>query len=135
RLQELAPRARVDGQLARVVDGTCPAGWSAARMVECVRRSDWAALESAREAAAAWMRHQPRSGYGDRLHALLRRLPKLPGPLRARLRGRGVSIAVMGPDGAGKSTVAEGIQNSFFFPVRSVYMGLGDNRITPLARV
>jgi thymidylate kinase len=71
----------------------------------------------------------------DRINHVLQRLPELPGRLRARLRGRGVSIAVLGPDGAGKSTVAEGIQTSFFFPVRSVYMGLGDDRIAPIARV
>jgi thymidylate kinase len=135
RLQELEPSARVDGQLAQVVEGTCPVGWTARRMLECVRRSDWAALESALASVAAWRRPQPRTARMDRIPHLLQRLPALPGRLRARLRGRGVSIAVLGPDGAGKSTVAAGIQTSFFFPVRAVYMGLGDDRIAPIARI
>lgn len=34
------------------------------------------------------------------------------------------SVALLAPDGAGKSTLSEGIQNTFYYPVRSVYMGL-----------
>jgi thymidylate kinase len=33
-------------------------------------------------------------------------------------------VALLGPDGAGKSTLANGIEQSFVFPVRQVYMGL-----------
>jgi len=35
-----------------------------------------------------------------------------------------MSVALLGPDGAGKSTLAAGIQERFVFPVRQVYMGL-----------
>jgi thymidylate kinase len=134
RLQELAPSTRVDGPLAQVVDGTCPVGWTATRMLECVRSSDWAALESALASPAAWRRQQPRTARVDRIPHALPRLPDLPGRLRARLRGRGVSIAVLGPDGAGKSTLAAGLQTSFFFPVHSVHMGLRDDRFAAIAR-
>jgi len=33
-------------------------------------------------------------------------------------------VALLGPDGAGKSTLAAGIESMFYFPVRRVYMGL-----------
>jgi thymidylate kinase len=36
----------------------------------------------------------------------------------------GLSIALLGPDGAGKSTLAAELARTFHFPVRSVYMGL-----------
>lgn len=35
-----------------------------------------------------------------------------------------LTIALMAPDGAGKSTLVEKIRQSFYFPVSSVYMGL-----------
>jgi thymidylate kinase len=43
--------------------------------------------------------------------------------LQARQR-RGVSVALLGPDGAGKSTLAAGLQRSFVLPARQIYMGL-----------
>lgn len=37
---------------------------------------------------------------------------------------RSIKAAILAPDGAGKSTLVAGICNSYFFPVRSIYMGL-----------
>jgi thymidylate kinase len=34
-----------------------------------------------------------------------------------------LSVALLGPDGAGKSTLAASIQDGFWFPVKSLYMG------------
>jgi len=39
-------------------------------------------------------------------------------------RIRGIGVALMGADGAGKSTVAAAVAEGFHLPVRSVYMGL-----------
>lgn len=36
-------------------------------------------------------------------------------------------VALLAPDGAGKSTLAEGLAASSYFPVRSIYMGLYQN--------
>ncbi len=45
---------------------------------------------------------------------------------------RGLSVALLGPDGAGKSTLAAGIQHSFQVPARVLYMGLGaDSQDSP----
>ncbi len=44
-------------------------------------------------------------------------------PLQLRQRV-GLAIALLGPDGAGKSSLAEGLEQSLPFPVRRVYMGL-----------
>jgi thymidylate kinase len=43
---------------------------------------------------------------------------------RYRRRPRGFSVALLGPDGAGKSTLADGITASFPRRVRCIYMGL-----------
>ncbi len=51
---------------------------------------------------------------------LLRKLNTL---VNAR-RPRSLTVALLAPDGAGKSTLTDSIRDSFYFPVRSIYMGL-----------
>ncbi len=51
---------------------------------------------------------------------MLRRSTKL----LTLLRRRGLSVALLGPDGAGKSTLAGRLRSSFIFPARTVYMGM-----------
>ena len=74
------------------------------------------------------------------LRALARTLPAPPRPARERLaaaadwikglrRWRGVSVAVMGPDGAGKSTLVNGLRTALPFPTRALYMGLTGGRL------
>jgi colanic acid/amylovoran biosynthesis glycosyltransferase len=43
-------------------------------------------------------------------------------------RPPGLMVALLAPDGAGKSSLASGIQESFFPPVKTIYMGLYQNR-------
>ena len=43
------------------------------------------------------------------------------------LRRRGVTVALLAPDGAGKTTIVELLARSFPTPVRSIYMGLYKN--------
>ena len=122
RLQQLLGAARTDGPLAQVVERACPAGWNAARLAACVGRGDWSApARIAPSLGATWARRDP---IGTRRRSLVNRgLQWLEKP-SLLLRRRGLSVAVLGPDGAGKSTLAAGIASSFYFPVRSVYMGL-----------
>ena len=37
---------------------------------------------------------------------------------------RALKVALLAPDGAGKSTLVDGIRNSYHFPVHAIYMGL-----------
>jgi len=41
---------------------------------------------------------------------------------------RSLKVAILAPDGAGKSTLVTGVRNSYYFPVRSLYMGLYQKR-------
>ena len=114
RLLLLAAGARADGPLGQALDALCPPGWNAARMIEAARGANWAELEA----------------LGPRLHAPPGRQDG-PAPwarrgkgLSAARRPRGLSVALLGPDGAGKSTLAAGIERGFYFPARRVYMGL-----------
>jgi thymidylate kinase len=42
---------------------------------------------------------------------------------------RGISVAVIGPDGAGKTTLVNGLRSTFPFPTRVIYMGLTGGRL------
>ena len=88
-------------------------------VVDCAARGDWPALEQAACDLPA------------------------PVPLVERLRGRlvalrrvrsrrGLSVAVVGPDGAGKSTLVQGLEGSLPVRTSTAYMGLTGGRM-PLA--
>ncbi len=126
RLQQLAKVARTDSLLCQVIDSACPAGWSATRILHCARRDEWNTLtDFAPSLAAAWTRRYRVATWGRMFANRLSRLVEVPLML---MRRPGLSVALLGPDGAGKSTLAAGIQNSFYLPVRSVYMGLWQHR-------
>ncbi|MDQ3855899.1 MAG: hypothetical protein M3281_05820 [Chloroflexota bacterium] len=133
RLHELVGAASTGGPLAKLVDSVCPPGWSAVRLIECVRQADWSTLERlGPRLKAEWIRQQP---LGLRLKMLGGTGLRLMARLRSRLQRRGLSIAVLGPDGAGKSTLAAGVGRSFFSPVRSVHMALSDEHLPTFARL
>lgn len=121
-LAALVPVARPDGPLAEEFAAICPARWLPIRVIRCVERGQWDELARFAPilAAAILRRHPFRTAWRTLLTRAARSLEK---PLIMRQR-RGLSVALLGPDGAGKSTLAAGVQRSFYFPVRSVYMGL-----------
>ena len=105
--------------LAAALDGLAAhGGGGAGSLLEAARRGDVAGLEAAGPVlAAAWARKQPISSRRRRLTgAAARRLAPL-----ARAR-RGLTVALLGPDGAGKSTAASALARSFPFPVSTIYM-------------
>ncbi len=126
RLRELAESASSDGPMARIIANVCPPGWSPGRILECAERGEFAILES------AWLGQLSTT---ERLRAHADRVLHFIPRLRGRVRRRGLSVALLGPDGAGKSTVAAGVQESFFTEVRSVHMALNDEHLPLLLRL
>ncbi len=130
-LQELVSEAQADGPLARMVNTICPPGWSPVRMIECVQRGEWTALGLVASALeAAWTRRDRVKAW--RRTAINRIMHLLERPLMLRQR-HGLSVALLGPDGVGKSTLTASLQGSFYFPVRSVYMGLWQRKARRVA--
>ena len=122
RLRQLAEAAVGEGPLARWIAAALPPGIELVTVVEHVRAADWPTLRAlGRRIRARWTRGHPLE-VGRRTAAalVLRRLTRLLVPLRRR----GLTVALLGPDGAGKSSLAAGLEATFFVPVRRFYLGL-----------
>jgi thymidylate kinase len=137
-LGDLRPQARTDGQLATWVDDRLPPGWDARRVLEASREEDWARLldlrrPMLRRAAST----APLTFLGRTSRVSMQRRTRR---VHTALRRRGLRVALLGPDGAGKSTLADGLSESFYFPVRTFYAGLSrrpvrERRLVPGMRL
>jgi thymidylate kinase len=121
RLAGLADRASASGVFPAALANLLPAEWSPARVLEAVRQRSWSELE---RLAPLTKREAARRGRPPLVRRVLRRTRRVVREMRDARRQRGVSVALLGPDGAGKSTLAAGLIRSSVFPVRQVYMGL-----------
>lgn len=120
-LARRADAATADGTWGRLVDGCGAAGVRAAALVEAARGGRWADVDAAAAPlAAAWERSDP--GTASRRGAHRRSL--LAAKLREIVTRRGVAVAIVAPDGAGKSTVIASLEHSLFFKVKTYYLGL-----------
>jgi thymidylate kinase len=132
RLPILAEAARTDGGLARLTDSLCPPGWSSRDLVAKAKQRDWASLAALSPVlATAW---RNRVGRDARRRAVVNTAHRWSGKLLRVSRRRGVRVALLAPDGAGKSTLAQGVERSFYFPVRLIRMGLYQAPRTRTAR-
>lgn len=124
-IQALADLASPSSPIARAIEAVSPPEQSAQHFIESARNGHWTALESAAtEVSALWMQKQGGRAWARVIHHRLRKIMR-PGTILAR---RGLNVALLGPDGAGKSTLAAGISDAFFAPVCPIYMGLGHDR-------
>jgi len=118
----LVAEAQSDGPLARAVEAVCDPTWDTAGLIDLVRREQWDSLLELRATLLEnWSRRQR---LGALRRGIVNRGVQLASSARPLFSRRGVSIALLGPDGAGKSTVADELQETFYFPLRRVYMGL-----------
>jgi thymidylate kinase len=120
-LRELAGAgagSALGSELLAAAGTTCaPAAFSDAAL-----RGDWERLEALGERLIEELRR--RSPVARRVRAAAARLAALARkPLLLRRR-RGISVALLGPDGAGKSTVAAAVRKGFPLESRVIYMGL-----------
>lgn len=90
-------------------------------LTAAIDQDDWPALLQRRKAVARRLfQRAPIAGAWRNISTImLRRLR----PLLFMLRGRGVSIALLAPDGAGKSTLAHALTKDHFLRAKLVYMG------------
>ena len=98
--------------------GRIAPGSGTSLLLDAARRSAWTELEAAGPAlAAAWRRRHRLASLRRRAIGRLARSAGL--FLRSR---RGMTVALVGPDGAGKTSSAAALARSFPLAVRTVYM-------------
>lgn len=122
RLDGLAAAARADGPMAAIVDAVAPRGAAAASMLEAARSRDWSALSSfGQRLVRSWTRAQLARVAGRVARERGLALCERPAVWLSR---RGRSVALLGPDGAGKSTLSRELAEEFCFPATTAYMGM-----------
>ena len=119
---EVPPRHRIElSRLASDPWARVPAleqialhrGLEPERVLALVQASGWEELR--RLAARHRVRRPKRQSVADRLSGLR--------------TWRGLSVAVVGPDGAGKTTLVNALRDTLPFPARVIYMGLTGGRL------
>jgi thymidylate kinase len=106
-------RLRGQGWTAETIAGAAARGeWTALYQAGAALRSAWAGRERIRSrAVVAWRAFARRAGW------------------RIGLVPSGLTVAILGPDGAGKSTLIEAMSGAFPVPSRAIYMGLYKRKI------
>ncbi len=115
---EISDHAYVSSQLS----STGLPGLTWAQLADLIDAGDWQALLSYENEIAARMAGDDRLGttYRRIRGRVLQKLNRWAGFWRRRVP----MVALLAPDGAGKTTLAAGIEASSYFPTRSIYMGL-----------
>jgi thymidylate kinase len=87
-----------------------------------IQTEQWEALLAQRQSVGAHLasRDKLATSWRQIRNRVLRKLGRWLGLLRPRFP----MVALLAPDGAGKSTLAAALEESFYFPVNSIYMGL-----------
>ena len=125
RLERIARSATAGGALERAVADRCPA-FEPREIEAAVRRADWAAVAAAgRELGRSWTRARLGSVGIELARAVPRRIAEKP---FVALRRPGLIVAVLGIDGAGKSTLVDRLSREVPLPARVVYGGLWRTR-------
>jgi thymidylate kinase len=129
-LREAAIAADCHGDIARCFAAACGDATVLVRLRKAVIEDDWDDVEK-----CAGFR--PRAQRRYRLNPLrrLRRAMRAADALLHSQTRRGLSVGVIGPDGAGKSTLVRGLRQSLPFPSRLVYMGLTGGALRHVRRL
>jgi thymidylate kinase len=94
--------------------------WPADRLVAAIAEGRWDAVD---QVGSAW-RRQVLGRPSRRVRRAGRSASLLGHRVRESVRERGTVVALLAPDGAGKSTLAAGLADAFAVPTRTVYLGV-----------
>lgn len=122
RLQTLCSTVQEPGFLTTTLQQWGAASLTWPQIAELVTREDWAGLLALRATLTKTLTQK--QGLAQTTRKLQQQVVRKVSKQLQMRRPPAVSVAILAPDGAGKSTVVAGIQKSFCFPVYTTYMGL-----------
>jgi len=103
----------------------------AATLLDAVIHDNWTAVDAE---IPAFVRAHKAAATGRSGARLARAIARRTSALLQWRKRRGISVALLGPDGAGKTTLAAGICGSVPFPSNIVYMGLTGGALRRIRR-
>lgn len=115
RLRDLAEHAVASDGLGAIVDRVASPHVTADTLLRGVHVGDWEALEATRPLLRSCFQISPSR------HAAARWLN---GTRATALGKRGLTVALVGPDGSGKTTLSATLRGAFPFAVETLYMGM-----------
>lgn len=128
-LRWLAIGADPEGAAARLFAGAWTEPGVARELVAHVVQERWDVVD-------AFARSRTSIGCGQALIArVVRRMRSAEARLQRWRAMQGISVAVLGPDGAGKSTLVAALSETMPFPSRTIYMGLTGGAIRHVRRL
>ena len=125
RLGMLARAIVDDRAIAAQVARSFPPSLTWDQLRRAIEGGDWDALLKARGVVARHLAR--RDPIGTRWRRLIRPALRMIDRRTRALRGRGLSVALLAPDGAGKTTLARALGGTFYLPTRYIYMGSNPN--------
>lgn len=125
RLQALSREVADQEYLSSLLASYWLPSMSWTQLASLIDRGEWTTLLAQEKALFAQLAARDRLGtVGRRLRdRVLRKLNRWAGFWQLHVP----MVALLAPDGAGKTTLATGIKETSYFPVRSIYMGLYQN--------
>lgn len=122
RLQILRGQVQDESYLSALLAAYWLPAMSWPQLALLIETENWTSLLAVRKALVARLTQRDRLGTWGRYlrERILRKLSKL----SSASRPRAPMVALLAPDGAGKSTLIARIPQRFYFPVCAIYMGL-----------
>jgi hypothetical protein len=114
-LASASSASRVAGAVARALDQALRNPWTAECLLALARQGRWDDLRGTLHAQVATLSPARR---------LKRTVTRPVARMGVLCRRRGMTVAILGPDGAGKSTLASGLAEHAILPARILYMGM-----------
>ncbi len=121
---EIGASQTMESQIARYF----PPSVSWTQIEQAIMCGDWEILLQTRcNVAACLVRRDPLGTYWRRF---TRRALRFLDRRTRSMRSRGLIVALLAPDGAGKTTLAQSLCRTFYLPTRSIYMGTNPSNST-----
>lgn len=92
------------------------------KIFELIDEERWSLLLADRGKIANYLMNRDKGRY--LIHQIRDRVLRRLNRLINSNRPKSITVAILAPDGAGKSSLATGIRDTFYFPTKIIYMGL-----------